>query len=160
MYLFWKQNALGSIAVSAAGLRTFARRYVAKPFRCDLVTLPAGEDSLFAMLSFPSGSDSAKMKATEEEVKAAFEKLGFAVRISWMEADEASPGVLRRILGLVGVPVLLAFLGGAATLLFTAGLKPFFWAVVWGAAFYFVSAFIFSPKGGHILEKLKGFAGR
>ena len=160
MYLFWKQNALGSVSVSAAGLRTFARQFVAKPFSCDLITLPAGEDSLFVMLSFPRGSGGADMKAAEGEVKAALEGLGFAVRVSWVEADEASPGVLRRAVGILGAPVLFALAGGAGTLLFTAGLRPFFWAVLFGAAFYFVSAFIFSPKGGHFLEKFKGAAGR
>ena len=160
MYLFWKQNALGSVSVSAAGLRTYAKRFVAKPFSCDLVTLPAGEDALFVMLSFPRGSGNGSMKATEEDVRAALGRLGFSVRVSWMEADEASPGIFRRVFGLVGAPILLALAGGAVTLLFTAGLRPFFWALVWGAAFYFVSAFVFSPKGGSFLEKLKGAAGR
>ncbi|MGI6784352.1 MAG: hypothetical protein ACOX5A_09040 [Aminivibrio sp.] len=160
MYLFWKQNALGSVSVSAAGLRTYAMRYVAKPFNCDLVTLPAGEEGLFVMLSFPGGSGGAEMKATEESVINALEKLGFSVRVSWVEAAAESPGLLRRVAGLLGAPILLALAGGAVALLFSAGLKPFLWALLWGAAFYFVSAFLASSKGGRILEKFKGAAGR
>lgn len=160
MYLFWKRNTLGGVSVSAAGMRQFVRRYLTKPFDCDLVSLPAGEDCLFIMLSYPKGQTSPGMETAEGRIRRELEKLGFSVRISWVEVEKTPFDPLGDLSALARKPLAWALLGAAIAVLFMVGFRPFFWTLFWGAAFYFVTVFLLSEKGERILEKLKGIAGR
>jgi hypothetical protein len=160
MYLFWKRNTLGDVSVSSAGIRSFVRHYLTKPFGCDLVSLPAGEDCLFIMLSHPKGQTSPGMGEAEERIRNALEKLGFSVRISWVEVEKTPFEPFGDLASLVRKPLTWALLGAALGVLFMVGFGPFFWTLVWGAAFYFATVFLLSEKGERILKKLKGIAGR
>jgi len=160
MYLFWKRNTLGNVSVSAAGMRNFVRRYLTKPFSCDLVSLPAGEDCLHVMLSYPKGQTPPGMDSTERRIRREMEKLGFSVMISWVEVEKAPFDPVGELVALARKPLAWALLGAAITVLFMVGFKTFFWTLFWGAAFYFGTVFLFSEKGERILEKLKGIAGR
>jgi len=160
MYLFWKRNTLGGVSVSAAGMRQFVRRYLTKPFHCDLVSLPAGEDCLYVMLSYPKGQTPPGMETAEGRIRRELEKLGFSVKISWVEVEKTPFDPVAELSALVRKPLAWALLGAAIAVLFMVGFRPFFWTLFWGASFYFVTVFLMSEKGERILEKLKGIAGR
>jgi len=160
MYLFWKRNTLGNVSVSAAGMRQFVRRYLTKPLDCDLISFPEGEECILIVLSYPKGQTPPGMETAEGRICRELEKLGFSVRISWVEVEKAPFDPLGELSSLARKPLAWALLGAAITVLFMVGFKTFFWTLFWGAAFYFGTVFLFSEKGERILEKLKGIAGR
>jgi hypothetical protein len=99
------------------------------------------------------------METSEGRIRGV-EKLGFSVRISWVEVEKTPFDPVGELIALARKPLAWALLGAAIAVLFMVGFKTFFWTLFWGAAFYFGTVFLFSEKGERILEKLKGIAGR
>lgn len=160
MYLFWKRNSLGGLAISSEGICDFVNNLLSKPYECAQVSLSAREDCLFLVITLPKGSSSLDMEMLEAKVKSALEKLGFSVKISWAEIEKLPYAGRGDIAAVVRKPLFWALWGAGCSVLIMSGLKILLWSIFWGTVFYFGTTFVQSEKGGRFLKKLKGMAGR
>lgn len=165
MYLFWKRNAGGSIALSQEGIVQFVNSFLEKPYVCTHIALSSREDCLFPVITFPQGSSAADMSVSEAKVKAALSAMGLCTKISWSEmkpnaAEVADVGASMPVPSSVQQPLLWGLLGAGLSVLISGGMGVLLWAIFWGIVLYLGALFVRSNRGKRLLKRFRSALGR
>lgn len=168
VYLFWKHNALGSIAISQEGAVEFVNSFLEPPYTCTHVALSSREDCLFPVMVFPHGSSGAEMGVFEARVRAGLKEMGLDTRISWTEVKSDTTehrgrehcGKLCSFLPYIHRPTFWGIFGAGASVLVTGGMKSLLWGLLWGGLLYFGATFLLSQRGKRFVRKVRSMVGR
>ena len=160
MYLFWKRNSLGTLSVSQSGIAEFADSLLLKQYSCRHVSLSASEDALFLVIGAPKESNTLEMEMLETRLKETVGRLGFSVRVSWVEGDRNTFSDRHGIPAIVKKPLVWGVWAAGCSVLISDGLRTLLWSLFWGCIFYFGAGVVQSERGIRLLKKLRRKAGR
>ncbi len=160
VYLFWKNTTLGGLLVSQEGICEFVNSYFEKPFRCTQATLSAADGTLFLVVAAPKSLEPDRMTGLESRLREVLSRMGFSVRISWVEINGKPTGSNEDLVLFFKQPFVWAVAFALFTLLLKEGLSALIWSLFWGGAFFAAVMFLRSEKGSELIKKLRSMAGR
>lgn len=161
MYLFWKRTSLGVIQVSQQGICDFVSAFCEKPFKCTQATLTSADGTLFIVVTKPSEMDPSITARLEAKLRSAFQKMGFSVRVSWVETTKSvSVPETNRLVSIISMPLIWAIAFAFITLLLKEGVSALLWSLFWGVIIVAGVLYFRSPKGAGLIRYLRSRAGR